>query len=742
LTPRGAWSYESGAVSVLASSAGTEDLRRAADQLAARLPYALAPLARLAYNYRWSWLAGGDAVFAAIDPHRWEVCGHNPVRLLQEASTAALERASTDAELSRRTYSIEECVLAEARTPPGSHGIPLDRPVVFFCAEYGLHPSLPIYAGGLGVLAGDVLKTASDTGVPMVAIGLLYRQGYFRQRIDTSGWQHEYWVDVDPERLPAALVTRDGRAPLTVPVPIRGHDVSAQIWRVDVGRVPLYLLDTARPDNRPLDRWITSRLYVGDRATRLAQYALLGIGGIRALQALGVRPGVVHLNEGHAGMAAMELAAAAVAQGTPFADALEAARRRTIFTTHTPVAAGNETYSADEIVHTYAGLAERLGCDWSAILPLGRIDAANQAEPFGITPFGLRVSHAANGVSARHGEVARAMWRGIFRGRADADVPIGHVTNGVHVATWMSPPMRELLDRHLGAGWVARMHDPTTWAAVDRIPDQELWATRCALRAKLVEYVRERATTDRLARGESAEYVELATHAFDPDRLTAGFARRLAAYKRMHLLVRDLPRALRLLDGDHAIQIMLAGKAHPADDGAKRVVQGVFQAKGAPHVGERIAYLHDYDMEIALHLVAGCDVWLNLPRPPLEASGTSGMKAALNGGLNLSVLDGWWAEGYDGENGWAVASDPTADAGAQDARDAEQVLDLLEHRVIPCFYDRDADGVPRRWTRMMKAAIKSAGMRFGAQRMLGDYVDRAYRPTIAAAGGDGGRSAG
>ena len=710
---------------MLLSASGAEDLRRAADQLTARLPHALAPLARLAYSYRWSWLPGGDALFAAVDPHRWALCGHNPVRLLQETSTAALECAASDADLCRRAAAAEDCVATEARVRPGAPGLPADRPVAFFCAEYGVHPSLPIYAGGLGVLAGDLLKAASDAGVPMVAIGLLYRHGYFRQRIDTSGWQHEYWVDVDPDRLPAALVSGEGRAPLTIRVPIRGRDVTAYIWCVAVGRVPLYLLDTWATENRQVDRWITSRLYVGDRDTRLAQYALLGLGGVRALGALGIDPGVIHLNEGHASLAPLELAAAEVAAGRPFAEALDAARRRTVFTTHTPVPAGNETYSVDELARTHPTLPERLATDWHALLALGRVRPEDQGEPFGVTPFGLRVSHAANAVSRRHGEVARAMWR-------DLGVPIGHVTNGVHVATWMAAPIRELLDRHLGADWLLHVDDPAVWARVDAIPDEAVWAARRALRAELVEFVRERATSDRLARGESMEYVDLAAHAFDPDRLTFGFARRLAAYKRMHLLTRDLPRAVGLLEGERGIQILLAGKAHPQDDGAKRVVQLLFEAKHAPLVGERIAYLHDYDMEIARHLVAGCDVWINLPRPPLEASGTSGMKAGLNGGLNLSVLDGWWVEGYDRENGWAIASDSTADPESQDGRDAQAMLDLVEREIVPRFYERDAAGVPRAWTRMVKAAIRTAGLRFGAQRMLADYVEQVYRPALAA----------
>ncbi len=705
------------------SAPGAEDLRRSADELAARLPSALAPFARLAFNYRWSWTAGGEGLFAAVDPHRWQACGKNPLRLLQESPTGALERAASDRELIRRAYSLEECITGDTSRPASS---PVDpaRPVAFFCAEYGVHPSLPIYAGGLGVLAGDLLKAASDAGLPLVAVGLLYHQGYFRQRIDASGWQHEYWVDTDPPRLPGALVTRDGLEPLTVEVPIRGRNVVAQIWRVDVGRVPLFLLDTDRSDNKPVDRWITSRLYVGDRDTRLAQYALLGMGGARALGALGIDPGVLHLNEGHAALAPLELAARDVARGGSFEEAVASARSRTVFTTHTPVPAGNETYAAEEVRRVLAGLPVRLGTDWDTLLGLTRVDPADAAEPSGMTSLGLRVSRAANGVSERHGGVARGIWRPLFGAAKDDEVPVGFVTNGVHLQTWMAEPVRELLDEHLGFGWETRSSDSDTWEKLDDVPDAELWRVRCELRAQLVETVREHATLDRLARGEEPAYVELAARAFDPDRLTFGFARRLATYKRLHLIGRDMPRALRLIRGP--IQILLAGKAHPSDDGAKAVVQRLFEARRAPHVGERIAYLHDYDMRNAQALVSGCDVWVNLPRPPLEASGTSGMKAALNGALNLSVLDGWWAEA-DEDAGWSISGEVVEDTEAQDDRDAQAYLDLMEHEVIPLFYDRDADGVPRGWMKKVKASIRMAAQRFTSARMLRDYIEGTYR---------------
>jgi starch phosphorylase len=706
---------------------GAPDLRGAADQLAARLPALLAPLARLAFNYAWAWTSDGEELFASVDRHRWQLCQQNPVRLLQETPTFALERAAADREIQRRARALEERLLMPSPPLPSGR-VTEDRPVAFFCAEYGVHQSLPIYAGGLGVLAGDILKAASDRGFPLVALGLMYRQGYFRQRIDVSGWQHEYWIDTDPQRLPAALVTRDGFDPLTVSVPIRGRTVVVQIWRIDVGRVPLYLLDADRPENGIADRWITARLYVGDRETRLAQYALLGMGGMQALRAMGITPSVIHLNEGHACMAALELAAAEIEAGRSFDEALASARRRTVFTTHTPIAAGNEADSVEDVRYVFAALPERLHTDWETILRLGRTDPDNSSERVGMTQISLRVSRAANAVSRRHGTTARAMWQPIFPGRSPDQVPIGHVTNGVHVLTWMAPTMRALLDRHLGADWAAHVTDASTWTKLDGVPDAELWEVRRGLRAHLIERVRERATADRLARGERSGYVELASRAFDPDRLTIGFARRLAAYKRLHLLMLDLPRSLRLLTGEHPLQILLAGKAHPQDDGAKRIVQILFDAKGAPHVGERIAYLHDYDMELARDLVAGCDVWLNLPRSPFEASGTSGMKAALNGALNLSVLDGWWAEAFDGTNGWAISGDVDPDEDAQDRRDSGALLDALENTVVPLFYARDADGVPRAWVKMIKESLRTVGLRFSAQRMLAEYITRMYLP--------------
>jgi starch phosphorylase len=705
-------------------TAGHDELLRAADALAARVPQPLAPLARLAFNYRWSWTPGGPELFSAIDPVRWERCGENPVRLLGEVGWEALDRAAGDAAFLERVAAVEAAVRADLERPVADAAASAEHPIAYFCAEFGVHRSLPIYSGGLGALAGDILKESSDRALPLVAIGLMYRQGYFRQRIDSGGWQHEYWVDTDPERLPAALVTGDDGQPLTVTVPVRGLQVTAQIWRVDVGRVPLYLLDAERPENDLAARWITSRLYIGEPDARLAQYVLLGVGGRRALAAMGIEPTLTHLNEGHA--AFMSLEASRHRDGGGLTERLDAVKATTIFTTHTPVPAGNDTYPADQVIEALTGLTGELGVDAQEIIRLGRTRPDDEGEEFGISQFALRTSRAANGVSRRHGEVARGMWQDLWPEQPVADVPIGHVTNGVHIPTWLGGPMRRLLDRHLGDGWLDRAADPATWAGVDNISDEELWAVRCEQRAEFVDYVRGKSVLDRLGRDEPRSYVESAAGAFDPDVLTIGFARRLATYKRLHLLVQDADRALALLSNGRPVQLVLAGKAHPRDEGGKRMVQHLFSFKWAPEIGGRVVYLDDYDLSSAARMVRGCDVWLNLPRPPLEASGTSGMKSAVNGGLQLSVLDGWWAEGYDGENGWALPGDEDPDHGAQDQRDATELHRLLDEEVAREFYDRE-NGIPRAWLARVRRSLRTNGPEFSASRMMRDYVEQYYR---------------
>jgi starch phosphorylase len=711
---------------------GWNDVAEAASALATRLPAPLAVFARIAFNYRWAWMPGGPDLFRHIDERRWAACEGNPVRLLQEATTESLARAARDVKLVERAEAMEKAILSDLDRP-FAQGHDHMRPVAFVCAEYGIHSSLPIYSGGLGTLAGDFTKESSDQALPLVGIGLMYRQGYFHQQLDRAGWQTERWLDVDPDRLPAALVTGEDGYPLTISVAVRGRSITAQIWRIDVGRVPLYLLDSDRPENSRVDRWVTARLYVGDRQIRLAQYALLGVGGMRALRAMGIEPGVVHVNEGHGALAALELARAEVEEGRSFEEALAAARERVVFTTHTPVAAGNEIYTPAEMNEVLNGFATELGTAHEEVLSLGRTRPEDPSEPFGLTQLGIRVSRVTNAVSRVHERTAKAMWHVMFPTQGLEEVPITHVTNGVHVPTWMAPSMRHLLDEHLGAGWAVAAADPGTWTPVKDIPDEELWAIRNRLRRDLVNFAQDQGVLDRLARGEPLDYAELAVGAFDPEVLTIGFARRAAAYKRWFLLIHDRSRALGLLTGPTPMQLVLAGKAHPLDEEAKRILQSVFLLKGEGNVGERVAFLEDYDMDMAAVLVAGCDVWLNLPRAPLEASGTSGMKAAMNGGLNLSVLDGWWAEAYEGTNGWAISGEAWPDPAAQDTRDAAALYDLLEREVIPLFYDRDETGVPRGWIQMVKSSLVSVGPRYGAARMVGEYASRIY-PAEGSAG--------
>ena len=712
---------------------GRRDVERAVAELAERLPETLQPLARLAFNYRWSWVRGGPAVFRDIDPALWERSQANPRAMIELVPPHRLEALADDPQYARRLTALAAEVDADLRRPPAALGIDPDHPIAYFCSEFGIHGSLPLYGGGLGILAGDALKAAADVAIPMVGVGMLYRQGYFHQRLDLSGWQREWWTTTEFERLPAVLVSgADGR-PLTIEVKMRGRDVRIQIWRIDVGRVPLYLLDTDRDDNHPIDRWITARLYIGDRHTRLTQYGVLGVGGVRALAALGIEPSVIHLNEGHAALASFERLRVLLQAGLSREEALAAIRNTTVFTTHTPVAAGNEWYSFAEVEPVLGQLREGLDAHQPFFYGLCRFDPKNEQEAVAITPLALRTSRSSIGVSRRHGQIARTMWQPLWPERPVDGVPIGHVTNGVHTTTWMAEPMQALLDSHLGHDWRTRLADETLWKQIASIPDAEIWAVRRTLRRKLVEYTRTQAVRDRLARGESPDYVEAAARAFDPEVLTIGFARRVATYKRLHLFTRQLDRGLGLLADDaRAIQVVIAGKAHPQDDEAKRTLQAVLELRRAPHVGSRMAFLEDYDMHMARRLVAGVDLWVNVPRPPLEASGTSGMKVVLNGGLNLSVLDGWWPEGYDGETGWAIAS-PDADPAAQDDHDAAQLYDLLERQVIPLFYERNADGIPQRWVGRIKASMQRLVPRFNAERMVRDYASTLYASPVPAA---------
>jgi starch phosphorylase len=703
---------------------GRANLERAVGELAERLPTALQRLAFLAYNYRWSWMLDGPDVFREIDAQAWQRSGGNPRYLIESAAPRRLQELARDATYVRRVHALADAVAADLARPPRPVAGQTARPVAYFCSEFGVHGSLALYGGGLGVLAGDTLKAAADLAVPMVGVGLFYREGYFHQRLDLDGWQHEYWLSADFEHLPAVRVTDDDHRPVVVEVPVRDRIVRCDLWRIDVGRVPLYLLNTDRPENHPIDRWITARLYIGDRHVRLTQYAVLGIGGVRALQALGIDPILVHLNEGHAALSGFERARLRAAGGS-FEAALAEVKRHTVFTTHTPVPAGNEGYTVEEIEPVLGAFLKTLGAPRTLLYDSGRVSPGNTADPVSITPLALRISGAANGVSERHGEVARHMWRPLWPDLSVEQVPITHVTNGVHTTTWMAAPMQRLLDRHLPADWRTRVAEPELWSAIEQIPDADLWAVRCELRRELVDLVREQSVRDRLSRGEPPQYVEAAAREFDPNVITVGFARRVAAYKRLYLLVRFPERGGHLLeDGPTPIQLVVSGKAHPQDNEGKQTLHRLFQNR-SNMVGGRVVFLEDYDLQIAPALVAGVDLWLNLPRPPLEASGTSGMKVVLNGGLNLSVADGWWQEAYDGHNGWTIVT-PPGDAHYQDEHDADALLKLMQNEVVPLFYARGPDGVPHGWVQRIKASMRGLIPRFSAQRMLLEYLHRLY----------------
>ena len=707
--------------------AGVGEVAEAARVLAGRVPGPLRALAELAYNYRWSWTRGGPELFERIDPRRWARCEANPVRMLEEVSPSGLERLASDRDFLERLEAVSGEVRRDLERPWRTGVAGREHPVAFFCAEYAVHQSLPVYSGGLGVLAGDMLKAASDLAVPIVGVGLMYRYGYFRQRIAGDGYQHEYWVESDPERLPAARLRDEDGGLLTIGVPIAGRQVGCQVWRVNVGRVGLLLLDADVEGNDPVDRFITSRLYVSDPQVRLAQYALLGIGGVRVLRRLGIDPAVVHLNEGHAAFAALELLHDELVTGAGGAgDAFDQARRKTVFTTHTPVPAGNDTYPAAQISEMLAEVAAEVGVEIGELLAQGRTNPDDEWEPFGVTQFALRSSRRANGVAARHGEVAREMWRGLWPDRPVEQVPIDVVTNGVHIPSWLGGPMRGLLDSRFVPGWLERAEDPAIWDPIRRISDVELWSARRRQREQLVELVRTRSVTERLARGQAAYLARAAAELLSPDVLTIGFARRVATYKRLDLLMADVERMLALLGSASCpMQLVIAGKAHPKDEEAKRMVCRLFEYRDHPGFAGRIVFLEDYDLRLGAALTAGCDLWVNLPRPPLEASGTSGMKSAINGGLQLSVLDGWWPEAYDEGIGWAIDGTVEADLASQDARHAHRLYSLLEDHIAPLYYTRE-NGLPVRWLQMIRQSMVRCGPRFGAGRMLSDYVSRMY----------------
>jgi starch phosphorylase len=701
------------------------------------LPAPLEGLRLLAYNLRWAWDHHTIELFRRLDSDLWESTGHNPVLLLGRIDQAQLELAAKDesflAHLERTVAALKSYLAAESswyRRNYGHDGLQ----VAYFSAEFGITECLSIFAGGLGVLAGDHLKSASDLGVPLVGVGLLYQQGYFSQYLNPAGWQQESYHDNDFHNLPITLELRPDGRPLTIEVLYEGRKVAAQIWRVRVGRVQLFLLDTNLASNRPDDREVTNQLYGGGTEMRLKQEILLGIGGYRALEALGVEPTVYHMNEGHSGFLSLERVRRLMGRGLSFDEAREAASSGLIFTTHTPVPAGHDYFPPPLLDRYLTDYIRTLGISRNEFLGLGRQNPANDSEDFCMTVLALRMAAASNGVSKLHGKVSRGMWKAIWPGVPEDEIPIGSVTNGVHFRSWISYEMNQLYDRYLGPKWREEHADARLWTRVESIPAEELWRTHERRRERLVAFARVRLKDQLQRRGASQAEINGAEEALDPDVLTIGFARRFATYKRATLVLRDIERLGRIVNEAHRpVQFLFAGLAHPRDDAGKALIQEIVKLAQRPELRRRVVFIEDYDMAVARYMVQGCDVWLNTPRRPLEASGTSGMKALANGLLNLSTLDGWWDEAWQtwgagaSSIGWAIGHGESYDnLDYWDQVEASALYDLLERDVVPTFYDRSVDGLPRRWIAHMKSAISELCPIFNMQRVVNDYTTDCY----------------
>jgi starch phosphorylase len=693
----------------------------------------------LARNLWWSWDNDTNSLFRDLDPVRWRQLHHNPISLLSEIPLATLERRAGELALhSRINYAYrreQEYLKMDQTWGAANAGVLRPRPVGYFSAEFGLHESIPIYSGGLGVLAGDHIKSASDLDIPLVGVGLFYGQGYFRQHLNSGGWQQEEYLQTDINQLPMEPAIAGKGEPVTVQVATRSGVIRAKVWRIKVGRVDLLLLDSNVEGNLPVDRELTSRLYGGDRRVRIRQELLLGVGGFRALKALGITPGVLHLNEGHSGFAVLEAIRSRMQEeGIDFHQALTRVSRELVFTTHTPVPAGHDRFHGDLMEEHLGPLREQLGLSHDGLMSLGRENTGNSNEEFCMTVLGLRMARRSNAVSALHGEVSRAMWTGLYPGRPEDAVPIGHITNGVHVPTWLAPQMFRLYDRHLGAGWHEHSGDPHMWEGIENVNDGELWETHLSLKARLLEFVRRRAVEQARRRDEPNETLHKLGRLLSQDALTIGFARRFATYKRANLVLKDIERLASMVnDPKRPVQFVFAGKAHPRDEPGKRVLQQIAQLMRDSQFANKFVFVEDYDIDVGRHFVQGVDVWLNNPRRPLEASGTSGQKVVLNGGLNLSVLDGWWAEAYDGLNGFAIGTGRThSNMDVHDSRDGEDLYRVLSEEVIPLYYRRDHDGLPKGWIKRMKRTIRTLGWRFNGDRMVMDYTLKCYVP---AAGG-------
>lgn len=690
----------------------------------------------LSRNLWWTWHPEVSSLFRDLDPIRWRQLDHNPIALLREFTPERLaSRAAEMVLFSRINYAHRRLkeYMASTKTWASTHaGVLGGKPVAYFSAEFGLHESMPIYSGGLGVLSGDHVKSASGLGVNLIGIGLFYNQGYFKQQLDETGYQREEYLDTKVENLPVEPALSPDGKPITIRVDARTGPIFAKLWGMQVGRVKLYLLDCDVDGNTPEDRNLTSRLYGGDERTRIRQELVLGVGGVKALRALGITPGVYHLNEGHSAFGPLEVVRERMHDdGLSFDDAIRETAQQTVFTTHTPVPAGHDRFPGHLVEEHLGPLRDSLKISYEQLMGLGRVEPQNEHEPFCMTVVGLKLSRKANAVSQLHGHISRRMWSQLWPWRVEEEIPIGHITNGVHIPTWLAQQMMQLYDRHFVARWIYRMGEPEVWQAIHNIDPGELWETHNALKNLLLAFVRRRLSRQCRRRNEPEEVVETARNVLDPSILTIGFGRRFATYKRATLLLSDPDRLAALVnDRDRPVQFVFAGKAHPKDEPGKGFIQQIANLRHDPRFAKRIVYVEDYDMNVCRHMIQGVDVWLNNPRRPLEASGTSGQKVVLNGGLNLSILDGWWAEAYDGDNGFAIGKGFShSDDKVTDKRDAEFLFQALENEVVPMYYDRDVDGLPRNWIKRMMNSIATLAWRFSAHRMVMDYTRHSYVPS-------------
>jgi glycogen phosphorylase len=695
------------------------------------LPKRLARLSELAYNLWWTWQPEAARLFGRLDFDLWERLGHNPILMLREVGRPRLNQAAKDkAYLAAydRVFADFDVYMGQTDTwISRNHPDLIGRPVAYFSMEFGLHETLPIYSGGLGVLAGDHLKEASDLGLPIRGIGFMYAEGYFSQRITEDGWQEALNKMLDFHNLPALQICDEEGNRLTVEVEFPDRVVSLGLWEIRIGRIPLYLLDSNMEANSDFDKQLTARLYWSDLDRRVMQELLLGVGGVRALRALGYNPSVWHMNEGHAAFLTLERARELVAGGDTFEQAMEKTRGQNVFTTHTPVAAGNDEFPLWLIEKYLAALWPQLKLTRDQFFDIARHQMP-QGETFSMGILALRNSRGRNAVSELHGDVSRKMWHFLWEDKDLGDVPITYITNGVHVSNWMARRMRVLLDKYLGSDWMDRLDDPELWNNIDKVPDDALWNVRLHQKRKLASYLRERVRDRWTHGGFHPVQVVSSGVLINPYALTIGFARRFATYKRASLVLTDVERLLNIINRPNMpVQIIFAGKAHPADEPGKQLIQQVYRQVKRAETGGRLVFVEDYDMNLARYLVQGVDVWMNTPRRPYEASGTSGMKAAVNGALNFSVLDGWWREAYNGHNGWSIGQDrDLGSQNVQDQEDAESLYDTLENQIIPLYYDRDPKEISHEWISRMKDSMKTNIPQFSTRRMVKEYVDRLY----------------